>query len=202
MDCMLPSEWSCLTDNLERVLFTSEQIQARVRELGAQIAADYKDSAPVVIGILKGAVMFFADLARSIPAPIKVDFIATSSYGANIETSGVVRIQKDLDRPIAGLDILLVEDIVDSGLTLSYLTRTLSARQPRSIKVVALLDKPSRRKTPLRADYTGFTIDDLFVVGYGLDFDQRYRNIPMIGVLKSECYQKLGMEESYGRAEN
>jgi hypoxanthine phosphoribosyltransferase len=150
----------------------------------------------MVIGILKGAVMFFADLTRAIPASISIDFIATSSYGSNDVTSGVVRILKDLDRPIDDRHVLLVEDIVDSGLTLSYLVRMLRARHPASIRIAALLDKPSRRKTPLQADYIGFSIDDLFVVGYGLDFDQRYRNLPMIGVLKPACYQKLGGEES------
>lgn len=181
-------DFSSLTTDLERVLITEDALMARVRELGEQIAHDYEGKRPFVICILKGAVVFFSDLIRAMPCALSFDFIATSSYGSNAYTSGVVRILKDLDRPIEGEHVLLVEDIVDSGLTLSYLVNMLSARKPASIRIAALLDKPTRRKTPLIPDYTGFEIDDLFVVGYGLDYAQKYRNLPMIGVLSPMCY--------------
>ncbi|GHU73532.1 hypoxanthine phosphoribosyltransferase [Clostridia bacterium] len=181
-----------LASDLERVLLTEESIQSRVRELGAQIDRDYAPGdEPLLIGILKGACIFLSDLLRAIPRHVSLDFIATSSYGASVHTSGQVRLLKDLDKPIEGRHILIVEDIIDSGLTLTYLKRMLSARHPASIRIATLLDKPSRRKQPLTPDYTGFEIEDLFVVGYGLDFDERYRNLPMIGVLKPACYQKL-----------
>ena len=192
-----------LEADLEYVLLTDEQIQKRVKELGALIANDYASAAdtvgtagvkgtqgPVVIGILKGAAMFFADLTRAIKTPLTMDFIAISSYGGGTKSSGEVSLKKDLDGAIEGRDVLLVEDIVDSGITLSYIVRLLQARKPRSIKVAALLDKPCRRKTPFKADYIGFEIEDKFVVGYGLDFDQKYRNLPMIGILKPELYLK------------
>jgi len=176
--------------DLECVLLTDEQIQRRVKDLGAQIAGDYADNGqgPVVIGILKGAAMFFADLTRAMHMPLTMDFISISSYGGGTKSSGEVSLKKDLDGAIEGYDVLLIEDIVDSGVTLSYIVRLLQARKPRSIKVAALLDKPSRRRVPFKADYVGFEIEDKFVVGYGLDFNQKYRNLPMIGVLKPELY--------------
>ncbi|MDR2504972.1 MAG: hypoxanthine phosphoribosyltransferase [Oscillospiraceae bacterium] len=181
--------------DLESILLTGEQIQSRVRELANLIAEDYMADGgmdargPVVVCILKGAVMFYADLIRFMPIPISIDFISISSYGSKTASSGEVSLKKDLDGKIEGRVVLIVEDIVDSGLTLSYLLRMLSARNPRSLKVAALLDKPSRRRVPFQADYIGFAIEDKFVVGYGLDFDQLYRNLPMIGVLKPECYE-------------
>ncbi|MDR2657932.1 MAG: hypoxanthine phosphoribosyltransferase [Oscillospiraceae bacterium] len=181
-----------LARDLESVLLTQDAIQSRVRELGALIDRDYApDDEPLLIGILKGACIFLSDLLRAIPRHVSLDFIATSSYGAAVHSSGQVRLLKDLDKPIEGRHILIVEDIIDSGLTLTYLKRMLSARRPASIRIATLLDKPSRRKQPLTPDYVGFAIDDLFVVGYGLDFDERYRNLPMIGVLKPACYQKM-----------
>jgi len=179
-----------LHGDLERVLITREEIQAAVRELGARITRDYAGKEPVMIGILKGAVVFFSDLVREIDLPVKTEFMAISSYGSATKTSGTVRILKDLDRDILGQDVLVVEDIVDSGLTLSYLKRVLGDRSPASIRVITLLDKPARRKVPLEADYSCFNIPDAFVVGYGLDYDERYRNLPDIGILHPRIYTK------------
>ncbi|MDR0396019.1 MAG: hypoxanthine phosphoribosyltransferase [Oscillospiraceae bacterium] len=184
-----------LARDLERVLLSEETIRARVREMGARIDASYgPGEEPLLVGILKGACVFLSDLLRAIPRHVALDFISTSSYGAGVRSSGQVRLLKDLDKPVEGRHILLVEDIIDSGLTMSYLKRMLLARRPASIRIATLLDKPSRRKQPLTPDYVGFEIDDLFVVGYGLDFDERYRNLPVIGVLKPACYQKMGEE--------
>ncbi|MDR1599931.1 MAG: hypoxanthine phosphoribosyltransferase [Oscillospiraceae bacterium] len=184
-----------LERDLERVLLSEGTIQARVRELGARIDRDYEPGdEPLLVGILKGACIFLSDLLRAIPRHVALDFIATSSYGAGARSSGQVRLLKDLDKPVEGRHILIVEDIIDSGLTLTYLKRMLLARRPASIRIATLLDKPTRRKLPLTPDYVGFTIEDLFVVGYGLDFDERYRNLPVIGVLKPACYQKMDEE--------
>ncbi len=180
-----------LYENLEgEVLLTREAIAKRVVELGAQITSDYEGKDLVVIGILKGAVVFFADLIREIDLPLTIDFMAISSYGSATKSSGVVRILKDLDNDIVGKHVLVVEDIVDTGLTLSFLKSNLLSRGAESIRIAALLDKPERRKVNLSSDYTGFTIPDAFVVGYGLDYDQVYRNIPEIGVLKPSVYEK------------
>jgi hypoxanthine phosphoribosyltransferase len=151
---------------------------------------DYQDKNLFVIGILKGAIVFLADLIREIKVPLQLDFMAVSSYGKSTHTSGVVRILKDLEGDIAGKDILLVEDIIDTGLTLSYLKENLKARRPASLKICTFLDKPSRRKAELLPDYKGYEIPDEFAVGYGLDFSGDFRNLPYIGVLKPECYQK------------
>ena len=171
-------------ETLGEILIDSEAIQKRVGELGARITADYRGKNPHLVGILKGASIFHADLVRSIDLGLSIDFIAVGSYGASTESSGEVRILKDLDESIEAKDVLLVEDILDTGLTLNYLLQNLESRGPKSLKVVALLNKPSRRKIEVRADYIGFDIPDQFVVGYGLDFNQRYRNLPCISVLK------------------
>lgn len=176
-------------EEVAKVLLTKEQIAARVQELGRQIASDYRGKTPVLICILKGAMHFMSDLTRAIDIPLKVDFMAISSYGAGTTSSGVVRILKDLDHPVEGEHVLVVEDIVDSGLTLHYLLEILRSRKPASLRVVTLLDKPGRRQVDVAPDYNGFEIPDEFVVGYGLDYNEKYRNLPYIGVLKPEVYQ-------------
>ncbi len=166
-----------------RVLITAQQIAARVSELGAQITEDYRNRSLVVLGVLKGSVVFLADLIRVVDLPMRLEFLGVASYGALTRSTGDVQITQDLTARIVDEDVLVVEDIVDSGLTLSYLLRQLQARQPRSIKVCALLDKPARRQKTVAVDYTGFTIADEFVVGYGLDHAQAYRNLPYLAVL-------------------
>ena len=167
-----------------KVLLSEGQISARIAELGEQISRDYQGKNLLMISVLKGSVVFMSDLMRAVSVPMEIDFMSVSSYGAGVKTSGVVKILKDLDRPIAGYDLLIVEDILDSGLTLSYLSELLRSRQPKSMKLVTLLDKPERRKVEVQAHYVGFTIPDVFVVGYGLDFNERYRNLPFVGVLE------------------
>ena len=157
----------------------------RVRELGEEISADYADRDLVLVGVLKGAVFFLADLMRSLDVPCEVDFMAVASYGSSTDSSGVVRILKDLDTSIEGRNVLIVEDIVDSGLTLSYLLRTMRARNPASLEVCALLTKPERRKVDLPIRYTGFEIPNRFVIGYGLDYREKYRNLPYVAVLNN-----------------
>ncbi|MGB8508404.1 MAG: hypoxanthine phosphoribosyltransferase [Pyrinomonadaceae bacterium] len=169
--------------NLEP-LFTGEQIQTRIGELGAEIARDYAGQNPLLLGVLKGAFIFLSDLMRAADMRLGVEFMAISSYGAGTRTSGEVKIVKDLDVPIEGRDILVVEDIVDTGLTLSYLLANLHSRGARSVKLAALLDKFERREREVKIDYLGFRIPDAFVVGYGLDFAERYRNLPYIAILK------------------
>ena len=159
-----------------------------MRELGGKITADYKNSNLMLVTVLKGAVVFLADLMRQIDVPAEIDFMVVSSYGSGVKSSGVVKIVKDLDVPLAGKDILIVEDILDSGLTLSYIKELLESRGPLSIRIATLLDKPSRRKVDLQADYIGFSVPDEFVIGYGLDYDEKYRNLPYIGILKPEVY--------------
>jgi hypoxanthine phosphoribosyltransferase len=178
----IASEFS--NPNLEP-LFSAEQIQTRIGELGAEIARDYAGRNPLLIGVLKGALIFVSDLMRAIDLRLGVEFMAISSYGALLRTSGEVRIVKDLDVPIEGRDILVVEDIVDTGLTLSYLMANLRARGAKSVELVALLDKHERRQRPVEINYLGFSIPDAFVVGYGLDFAERYRNLPYIAILKN-----------------
>lgn len=175
-----------LNESVEQVLLDPETIRRRVLELGARITEDYRGRNPHLIGILKGASIFHADLVRAIGLGVSFDFIAVGSYGASTKSSGEVRILKDLDESVEGKDVLLVEDILDTGLTLHYLLQNLESRGPRSLKVVALLNKPSRRLIEVPVDYVGFEIPDRFVVGYGLDFDQRYRNLPSISVLKTD----------------
>ncbi len=176
--------YESLAEKLDRILIDAATIQSRVRELGAQITRDYKGKSPHLIGILKGACIFHADLVRAIDLGVSIDFIAVGSYGASTISSGEVRILKDLDESVEGRDVLLVEDILDTGLTLHYLLSNLASREPQSLKVVALLNKPSRRKIEVPVDYIGFEIPDDFVVGYGLDFNQRYRNLSDIRTLK------------------
>ncbi len=170
-------------ETVGRILLDAETIRRRVREMGAQITADYRGTIPHLIGILKGASVFHADLVRSIDLGVSFDFMAVGSYGEATKSSGEVRILKDLDDSLEGRDVLLVEDILDTGLTLHYLILNLLSRDPKSLKVATLLNKPSRRLVEVRADYVGFEIPDYFVVGYGLDYDQRYRNLPDICVL-------------------
>jgi hypoxanthine phosphoribosyltransferase len=164
-------------------LVREEDLQRRVRELGEEISRDYEGKDLFLVGVLKGAVFFLSDLMRAIDVPCEVDFMAVASYGSSTDSSGVVRILKDLDATIEGRDVLIVEDIIDSGLTLSYLLRTLKAREPRSLEVCALLTKPERRKVDLPIRYTGFEIPNKFVIGYGLDHVERYRNLPYVAVL-------------------
>ena len=177
-----------MLDDLERCLLSSEQIAAKVADLGGRISCDYKDKNLIVIGILKGAIVFLSDLIRQIEIPLYLDFIAVSSYGSSTESSGVVRILKDLDKSIEHRDVLIVEDIIDSGLTIKYLMENLEARSPNSVKICTLLDKPARRKTQVLIHYNGFIIPDEFAVGYGLDYNDKYRNLPGIYVLKKEIY--------------
>jgi hypoxanthine phosphoribosyltransferase len=174
-------------DDVESVLFTQEQIQQRVKELGEEIAREYSDRDPHLVTILKGSIPFMADLVRVMNCPLSLDVMAVASYAGH-HSSGEVRLTKDLDDSIDGRHVLVVEDIIDTGLTLSYVLRNLRQRAPASVKVATFLDKPSRRKTPIDVDYVGFTIPDAFVVGYGLDWNQRYRNLPYVGVLKREVY--------------
>ncbi|HWP48272.1 MAG TPA: hypoxanthine phosphoribosyltransferase [Candidatus Limnocylindrales bacterium] len=178
-----------LSNDIQEILVSTDQIQRRVKELGEAISRDYRDKEPILISILKGAVFFLADLARAISIHISLDFMAISSYGDSQKTSGVVRILKDLDETITGREILIVEDIIDTGLTLRYLLNNLEARKPASLKICTLLDKPFRRIVKLPIAYQGFEIPDKFVVGYGLDYKQRYRNLPFIGVLKPELLE-------------
>jgi hypoxanthine phosphoribosyltransferase len=168
------------------ILVQPDDLKQKVRDLGAQISADYGDRDLLMVCVLKGAVFFLADLMRQIDIPCEVDFMAVSSYGSETDSSGVVRILKDLDRPIAGRDVLIVEDIVDSGLTLQYLLRNLGARDPASLEVCALLTKPDRRKVELPTRYVGFEIPDKFAIGYGLDHAERYRNLPYVAALTEE----------------
>ena len=177
-------------NDIERVLVSEEELSEIVKKLGAQITEDYKDKNLVLVSVLKGSVVFMADLMREIKIPCTIDFMSVSSYGSGTKTSGVVKIIKDLDTDVVnGADLLIVEDILDSGVTLDYLMKVLSARNPSSIKICTLLDKPERRKAPIKADYAGAQIPDAFVVGYGLDFDEKYRNLPFVGALKPSVYE-------------
>lgn len=176
--------------DLAGVLLTQEEIAAKVRELAGRIQADYAGRELYLVGILKGAVVFVADLLRHLDMPVRLDFMAVSSYGAASQSSGAVRILKDLDETIEGRHVLVVEDIMDTGLTLHYLVESLLARRPASLRLCALLDKPARRRIPVQADYLGFSIPDEFIVGYGLDFAGRYRNLPYIGIMKKEALGK------------
>ena len=176
-------------EDISTVLLTEEQLQKRAAELGAAISRDFAGKEPIFVGVLKGCFVFMADLMRYVDLPCSVDFMAVSSYGAGTSTTGAVKINKDLNQNIEGRDIILVEDILDSGVTLHYLTQYLEVRQPASITIATLMDKPARRKAPVYADYSCFEIPDAFVVGYGLDYNERYRNLPYIGVLKREIYE-------------
>jgi len=178
-------------DNIiKEILVTEEQIQSKVKELGERITEDYQGKDLMLVGILKGAVMFLSDLARNINLPVMIDFMAVSSYGSSSESTGIVRIIKDLESSIDGKDILIVEDIIDTGLTLSYLTDNLRKRRAKSVRIVTLLDKPERRKVEVTVDYTGFVIPDEFVIGYGIDYAEQYRNLPFVAALKEDVYMK------------
>ncbi len=176
--------------DIEKILYTEEELSRRVKELGAQIAADYAGRQPMLISVLRGSYIFMADLTRAIDLDVTVDFMAVSSYGAGTVSSGQVEIKKDLSDSIEGRDLIVVEDILDSGNTLYYLMDVLRARRPASIRICALMDKPERRTKPITADYAGFTIPDAFIVGYGLDYAERYRNLPYVGVLRPSVYDK------------
>lgn len=178
-----------MENDIREVLFTQEQIQQIVQDMGAKISRDYEGKNLLMVSVLKGAVVFMADLMRAVTVPCRIDFMSVSSYGSGVKTSGVVKIIKDLDIPISGYDVLIVEDILDSGMTLSYLLEILQSRGPRSIRLCTLFDKPERRKADVKADYTGAVVPDEFVVGYGLDYDEKYRNLPYLGVLKPEVYE-------------
>jgi hypoxanthine phosphoribosyltransferase len=179
---------SALDADIEKVLITADEIKDKITELAKEIDADYADREPVMVGVLKGAVMFMSDLSRSMQRPSTMEFMAVSSYGSGTQSSGVVRILKDLDRDIAGAHILIVEDIIDSGLTLSWLLKNLSSRNPASVAVVTLLRKPEAVKVDVPVKYVGFDIPREFVVGYGLDYAERYRNLPYIGRLRPSVY--------------
>jgi len=174
--------------DVEEILLSGEQVQARVTELGAQLAADYAERDPVLVSVLKGSIVFLADLVRAMPIPLSIDLMEVSSYGTSTESSGQVRILKDLSTSIEGREVIVVEDIIDTGLTLNYLLRYLHERSPASVRICCLLDKPARRLAPIEIDYRGFTIADRFVIGYGLDYGERYRNLPYIGVLRPSVY--------------
>ncbi|MBN1642444.1 MAG: hypoxanthine phosphoribosyltransferase [Anaerolineae bacterium] len=176
-----------LTDDIAEVLIGEAQIQERIAALGAQISADYAGKDPLLVGVLRGVFIFMADLVRAITIPIDVDFIGITRYGPSAQTQGVVRLTKDLDIFIQDRHVLFVEDIIDTGLSLRYILRTLRTRQPASLKVCALFSKPRKRLFELEVDYVGFMLPDRFVVGYGLDYDERYRNLPFVGVLKEEA---------------
>jgi hypoxanthine phosphoribosyltransferase len=179
-----------MLNDIAEVLVSEEEIQTRVAELGTRISDDYRGQELLLIGLLRGAIVFLSDLMRSIDIPVRLDFIGISSYGISTE-SGAVRLVMDLETDISGRHVLVVEDIVDTGKTLSYLVENLKARQPASLRVCALLDKPERRQVPIHVDYVGFEIPDKFVVGYGLDFAEGYRNLPFVGVLKEPLYKKV-----------
>lgn len=183
-----PESYDELNDDVSRILFSAEVIEHRVRELGQAISRDYAGLNPLLIGVLKGILPFMADLLRVITIPIEVDFMAISSYSTESRDRGFVRLQKDLEEPLAGRHVLFVEHVIDTGLTLNYLLRNLKARNPASLKVCVLFDKSRRRLIDLPLDYKGFDLPDLFAVGYGLDYQERYRNLPFVGALKAEVF--------------
>ena len=176
--------------DVERVLLSEEQIKEKVKEIGAQITKDYQGKKLLIVTILKGSVIFAADLLREIKIPVEIDFMCLSSYGSDSKSSGVAKIVKDLNEPIEGKNVLIIEDILDSGNTLSHLVKLLATRNPKDIKIATLLDKPDRRVAEVEVAYKGFTIPDEFVIGYGLDYAEKYRNIPFVGILKREVYEK------------
>ena len=177
--------------DIDHILVSQQQLQDKISELGAQISRDYDGHELLLVSILKGSVVFMADLMRAITIPCAIDFMVVSSYGgSNTTTTGLVKIVKDLDQDLSGKDVLIVEDILDTGVTLSHLMPMLQMRNPRSDKICSILSKPSRRKADIEPDYMGFEVPDEFVVGYGLDYDEKYRNLPYVGVLKPEVYTK------------
>ena len=177
-----------MLDDIDRVLISEEELASIVADLGKKISEDYKDKDLLLVSVLKGSVIFMADLMRAITIPCNIDFMAVSSYGSGTKSSGVVKIIKDLDKEIEGKDLLIVEDILDSGNTLFYLKEILLARKPNSIKICTLVDKPERREADIKADYIGDSVPNEFIVGYGLDYNEYYRNLPYIGVLKESVY--------------
>ena len=177
-----------MKNDILKVLLSKEQIDARVQELGAELTEKFKGEEPLFIGILKGSFVFMADLVRCVDLKSSVDFMAVSSYGSGTKSSGAVKIMKDLNEDIAGRHVIIVEEILDSGVTLNYLCGYLQNRKPASITLITLLDKPARRKAPIKADYVGFEVPDEFVVGYGMDYAEKYRNLPYVGILKPEVY--------------
>ena len=177
-----------MREDIQSILYSQETLAQKVRQMGQKISQDYAGKNPLLVSVLKGSVVFMSDLMRAIDIPCQIDFMMVSSYGNGVKTSGVVKIIKDLDSPLSGKDLLIVEDILDSGMTLSYLKEILEARNPSSVRIATLLDKPDRWKVDIKPDYTCFTVPDEFVVGYGLDYAERYRNLPYIGVLKPEVY--------------
>ena len=179
-----------MKQDLERIMITEEQIAGRVREVAVQLDKLYEGRRPVVVCILKGSVMFFSDLIRHMETPLELDFMAVSSYGCGTTSTGCLQVKKDLTTDIAGRDVLIVEDIIDSGNTLYNLKKLLNSRSPSSVNIVTLLDKPQRREVPMEPEYTCFVIEDEFVVGYGMDYAEEYRNLPYIGVLKRCVYEK------------
>ncbi len=179
-----------LADDIEKVLLSSEDIKRRVAELGQQISEDYKGKDVVLVGILRGAFVFLADLIREISIPVETDFIAISSYGSSSTTSGVVRILKDLDEDIEGRNVLIIEDILDTGLTLKYLVKNLSSRRPASLEICSFIVKEGKQSVAISLKYLGYTVPNRFVVGYGLDYAQRYRNLPFVGTLKPYVYER------------
>ena len=190
-DSLLSPADHSLQGDVERILIDADTLQARIIELGRDIAETYAGQDLLLLAVLKGSVIFLADLMRAITIPNSVDFMAVSSYGAGVQSTGVVRILKDLDAPIAGRNLLIVEDIIDSGHTLNYLVRTLRERNPTTLRIVTLLDKPSRREVNIPVDWVGFSIPNEFVIGYGLDYNELYRNLPYIGVLKPGVYSEV-----------
>lgn len=179
-----------MKNDIKEILLSEEEIAEKIKELGRFISEEYKNKDLLVVGVLKGSVIFVSDLIRNISIPCEMDFMSVSSYGASSESSGIVRILKDLDQDIEGRDVIIAEDIIDSGITLDYLVEFLKARKANSIEIVALLSKPARRKVHIDAKYVGFEVPDEFLVGYGLDYANKYRNLPFIGVLKREIYEK------------
>lgn len=179
-----------MKDDIDRVMISEQDLKKTVKKLGKQISEDYDGKNLMLVSVLKGSVVFVADLMRAITIPISIDFMSVSSYGSGVKTSGVVKILKDLDHDLSGYDVLIVEDILDSGLTLSYLKGILEKRNVKSIRICTLLDKPERRQVNIKPDYSCFVVPDEFVVGYGLDYNQQYRNLPFVGVLKREVYSK------------
>ena len=177
-----------MMDDIEKVLFTKEQLAEKVAELGRKISQDYAGQEIFAVCILKGAVVFYSDIVRAIDVPVQLDFMIASSYGASTESSGTVKILKDLDYDIEGKNVIIIEDIIDSGLTMNYLMKYFRERKPASVKLCALLSKPSRRKADVQIDYCGAEVPDEFLVGYGLDYAEKYRNLPCIGILKREIY--------------
>lgn len=179
-----------MMEDIEKVLISEDEIRARVAELGKQLMEDYAGKEVIFLGILRGVIVFFSDMIRATQLPCKIDLISASSYGSGTSSSGKVVIKKDVSLDIKGKDVVILEDIIDTGITLKYVSEHLKTMEPASLKICTLLDKPSRRVEDITADYTGFTIPNLFVVGYGLDYDDRYRNLPFVGVLKPEVYEK------------